>query len=55
MRLITSCRSNGNRVRMCAIGAGGPVCPVVTTACTGVLVGPTCNDTANSVAVIAIR
>lgn len=54
MSLITSCRSNGNRVRMCAIGAGGPVCPVVTTACTGVLVGPACNDTANSMAVIAI-
>ena len=54
MRLITSCRSNGNRVRMCAIGAGGPVCPVVTTACTGVLVGTTCNDTANGMGVVPI-
>ena len=55
MSLITSCRSNGNRVRMCAIGAGGPVCPVVTATITGVLVGTTCNDPANSMAVIAIR
>lgn len=54
MRLITSCRSNGNRVRMCAIGAGGPVCPVVITASTGVLVGTTCNDIFNGMGVVPI-
>ena len=43
MGIITTSISNGNCMRMCPIGTGFLVGPVVITAIAGVLVGTLCN------------
>ena len=54
MSLIITRRINRNSMRVGAVCTGRPIGPIIRTTCTCILVGTTCNYTADGMIVIAI-